>query len=448
MSETTDELRRINWSECCGFLRIFRSFRVAIRLATLLPAFLGVFLTYFAGHGLDLIWSSSSQAAVILGQHELDYFMHAGPNAAAVTEKWIADSESEDVKRVGVFVLLEHHAKVTVNRMTASVTHVSPGNLVRDVGFGFLGIVWLLSMHTWYAVFFFLLFILIWGFFGGLVSRVAVLDVSRDEKISPSEAAAYVTPRFWNFAAAPVVPLLFIFFVALCLWILGIIGAIPAVGELIVGVLFFLALLGGFVVACVLIGGLGSAPLISPAIAADDVDAIDALTATYNYVFYHPWKTVFYTLTATCYGAVCLAFVKLFVTIMLWSVGLFMGSSMNWGDAYAVSNGEDVKAESKLDAMWQAPGFFDGRPFSGTFDRDELRFPSSWGQRLIQLWINLLWGGVAAFVVSFFYTASSVNYLLLRHVHDRTDMDEVYFEAAADQGSAQAVENQPAKNES
>lgn len=433
MSEPSGELRRVNWFECFGFVRIFRSFWVAFQWSTLLPAFFGVFVTYFAGHVLDFFWSESCQPAVISGTHELDVFLMSGSDAETAVEKWMEGHEPQTFKRVGIFALLENHAKVTVNEITNAVPRTDLAGMIDGVKFGFGGALWLVSMHTWYAILFFVLFVLIWGFFGGMVCRAAAMDLCYGVKIGCLEAAAYAKARFWKFAISLLLPVAIMMALALCLYLLGLLGAIPWLGELFVSVLFFLVLLVGGLIAFVLIGWVAAAPLFTPAIATDDLDATEACHVNYTYIYYHPWRTVFYSLVAICYGAVYVLFFKFFVTAMLWAVGLFMGASMNYGDAFALSDGEAVRVESKLDVMWQAPSFFDGRPFYGTFDGQELRFPSSFARWLIQFWINMLWAFVAAFVVSFFYSASCIIYVLLRGVHDDTDMEEIYIDTATEE---------------
>ena len=283
---------------------------------------------------------------------------------------------------------------------------------------GFDGLAWLLAMHTGYTVVFFVILVAIWGFFGGAISRAAVLDVTRDEKISLREALIFAKSRYLNFATAPLIPIGFILIGALALWLGGLIGAIPAVGEIFVGLAFFIALLIGFLIALVIICGTVGLPLLMPAIAADNLDALDALSTTYSFVGARPWKTAFYGLLAVGYGAVCMVLLKLFVMLMLWAVGHFAGASMNWGGAYAHDGEKSVKVASKLHAMWQAPTFDGGRPFYGSFDGKPLSHVSWFGQICIKAWIYGLWGLVAACLVGYFYSASSVIYRSEEHTSE------------------------------
>ena len=61
MSEQVNELRRINWSECFPFTRIFRSFKIATAPGKLGLALAAVVLTCLWGGILDSLWSSKHQ---------------------------------------------------------------------------------------------------------------------------------------------------------------------------------------------------------------------------------------------------------------------------------------------------------------------------------------------------------------------------------------------------
>lgn len=452
MPETSGELRRINWSECFGFVRIFRSFRMSFHWAKLFPAFCAILATYCAGHLLDGLWPATSQPAVqtfgTQSRHELAVFLSGTGDAGKQTEEWLGelakDAEGADkVKRVGVFKLLLQHARLTVNAITGSVIRADLGGIIGGFRYGFQGVVWLLSMHLGYAIVYYLVLVAIWAFFGGAICRAAVMHVSRDEKIHLREGFAFARSRFLRFAAAPIVPIGFVLVGALCLWIGGLVGAIPAVGEILVGLFFGLALLAGFFVALIIILGVAGFPLMMPAIAADNLDALDALSTTYSYVGSRPWKTAFYALVATCYGAICIVFVKLIVMIMLWAVGHCVGASMNWGDAYARNaEGESVKLSSKLDQMWQAPSFGADAPFYGTFPKHDLSHVSWFGRSCLKIWIYLLYGVVAALVVTLFYNVGAVIYFLLRRDVDMTDIEDVYLEDTEIGGPAATTQAQ------
>ncbi len=61
MAEQPGELRCINWSRCCSFTNIFRTFRMAIHPSKLGLALAGLLLTGLVGVVLDGVWRQDSQ---------------------------------------------------------------------------------------------------------------------------------------------------------------------------------------------------------------------------------------------------------------------------------------------------------------------------------------------------------------------------------------------------
>ncbi len=63
--------------------------------------------------------------------------------------------------------------------------------------------------------------LLVWGFFGGAITRMAAVQVARNEKVSMREALHFARARLQSFFSAPVFPLLFLGGLTLyphCLW--------------------------------------------------------------------------------------------------------------------------------------------------------------------------------------------------------------------------------------
>ncbi len=433
MPATGEQERRISWTQSLPFISLFRSFQMAVGMKLLL-AFAGVIVTYAGGVLLDTVWASKSQPAAGTFQgtptNELSVFLLTSGNSKRVTQDWIKSlGEPSKVTRVGAFTLLADHARSTVNRVCYSALHADIGGIVKGFIFGWFGIVWALSMHTTYSVALFVLLSAIWAYFGGAICRAAALDFSREQKISLGESLRFARSRFMSFFSTPLLPVVLFLLGGLVLWIGGLIGAIPWFGEIFVGLTFIVSIIVGLGLAFVAIWGVAGFPLMFPSVAAEDHDAMDAASPICSYVFFRPWRLTFYTLISVIYGGICLVFVKTLVMIALWSVGNFLGGSMNYGMASAKdASDKDIKVESKLDAMWQAPKFTADTPFYGSFDDIQLRGASAFGRWLIRLWIALLWAGVAAFVVSFFYCASTAIYFLLRRDHDDTDIEEVFVD--------------------
>ncbi|MFQ6049313.1 MAG: hypothetical protein ACE5K7_08115, partial [Phycisphaerae bacterium] len=302
-----------------------------------------------------------------------------------------------------------------------------PG-LVGSIKKGLLGLVWLVRAHWLFAIIYLAICLVVWAIIGGAICRIAALHAARDEKISLKEALKFSLNKFVSFLTAPLIPLVLIVVIGLVTLAGGLVGLIPVVGELLAGVLWFLALLAGFIMALVAIGAAGGLHLMYPTIAVEGSDAFDAISRSYSYVYSRPWRTGWYLLVAIAYGTVCLLFVKVVAFLLLKLAHIAAGLGMNLGGAARLAT------VGKLDAIWSAP-IWGERLFGGFWD-----VPMRWSEQiaavLIAIYVFLVVGAVVAFAFSFFFSASTVMYLLLRREVDATDLEDVYVEEAEEEAEA------------
>jgi len=452
MSEGEQTLRRIDWSECFAFTRLFRAFRIAVQPTKLGLALCGLIATFIVGRGLDNVSMSQSRPAAVFDasgqvlQSELDVFIAAASgDRTAATSKWIESlGKPEDVHRVGVFSVLIRQGRVLASTGTDALLAADCPRAINVASTALLTKAWLIRMHPLYALFLSVAVLAIWGLFGGAICRAAALQTARDEVAGPRDAIAFARNRFWSFVFAPILPSLILLVAGALLWLGGWIGAIPAVGDIAVGLLFFLALIAGFGMAFVFIGAIAGGALMFPTIAAEGSDAGDALARSFSYVYGRPWRTGFYYVVSLAYGMLCFLFVKWVARIMLVLVHLFVGASMNFGSAVVTTEGGAARsAPDKLTAIWQAPTLTPDTPFWGSFNHINLAGTSWLAQVFIKGWIYLVAALVAAFMVSFAYSASTLIYFLLRREVDATDLEDVYIEDYDAEPTAPAPSTSP-----
>jgi hypothetical protein len=446
MSDTPADPRRINWSELFAFTAIFRSFRMAIDWKKLVLAFVGLFITYVAGRSLDGMWSNRSSPVVSSsGVTELSAFIGGGSNGRAAAKRLVLDSANDrGAKRVGVFSLLLGFARERVDLAVNGVLSCSPGALLGSLLGGLLAIVWLVTMHPLYALIFLTISILTWAYCGGALCRIAAMQATRDERIGLTEATRFSCSKLTDFVFAPIFPFGLIAIAGFVLFVGGLVGMIPWLGDLLVGAFFVLALLVGLVMAFLFIGGVTGFSLFYPTIVVENSDCFDAFSRSFAYIYGRPWKSALYMLVAIAYAAVCLVFVKLFTRITLWLVFASLGFSMNWSRASAGPDDPPPKEVGKLEAMWQGPSLTFENQFIGNSPSYELSGLSWFGQLLMKCWIYALWALVAAFAISMYYSASTIIYLLLRREVDATDFEEVYLEEIPADGSVPRAAAAPA----
>jgi len=282
------------------------------------------------------------------------------------------------------------------------------------------GLFWLASTHWFFFLVYGLFCLAVWAVAGGAICRLAAVQATRDERIPWNEALKFAMGKWSQFFMAPLIPLVFLLGCCVFQWVMGIVGALPIVGPLLVGLLWILVLVVGVILALVVVGAIGGMGLMYPTIAVEGSDAFDAFSRSYNYVYTRPWRTLFYTIVAAIYGALCFVFVKVFIGLVCLLSWELVGMTMNWPNAgHAAPLG-------RLEAIWHAPSL--SGPFFGQFFLFPLTWTESLGSWFIAMWVFIFVGAVIAFAISFIFTAYTFIYLLLRQHVDATDFEEVYIE--------------------
>jgi hypothetical protein len=201
------------------------------------------------------------------------------------------------------------------------------------------------------------------------------------------------------------------------------------VGELTVGLFLPLALVVAAVVAVIAIGVGGGLGLMFPTIAYEDSDGFDAISHSFSYTYARPWRLGFYVTVAFIYGAICYAFVRFFLFLVLWITYAFLQLGF-------------VHRNAKLHAIWPAPRFGEFLTGHPTTTTAWATSASAW---LVHLWILVIVGLMIAFVISFYFSAGTIIYALMRHRVDRVPLNDVYI--AQDEIQAQPGSASPATDE-
>jgi hypothetical protein len=240
--------------------------------------------------------------------------------------------------------------------------------------------------------------------------------------MSIRSALKFSSSKFLSFLFAPIIPLLIVLVVGLLVTCGSMLGNIPFFGPIIIGALFFLALAAGFVMTLVLLGLVCGFNLMYPTIAVEGSDSFDSISRSFSYLYALPWRLAFYTVVAVVYGAITYLFVRLFIFLMLTLAHKFVGM------------GVFVHADSTAllwTTMWPSPA----TAARLSYDIDFLTLSSgqSLGAFLISFWVNLVIAILGAFAISFYFSANTIIYYLMRQEADTTAMDDVYLEQLDDE---------------
>ncbi len=291
------------------------------------------------------------------------------------------------------------------------------------------GVLWLVTQRPTFALFFGMILLVAFSYFGGAICRICALQATREQPLSIREALRFSREKFAALFAAPVLPIVVFAIAWILTYIGGLIAAIPAL-EVLGGLVYGLTLLGGVAMAFALLAVVLGFHLMWPTIAVEASDAFDAVQRAASYVFSRAWHVAFYSLSLLLYGGACFGVVRIIAALILKLTHDANGAGMNAATASGMST------IGKLDAMWQMPAWNElpllpavgDVTFWGHFHNAPLSTLETIGMFLIALAVFAVVGIVGAFVVSFYYCGSTEMYLLLRRTVDGVDYDEIYYE--------------------
>jgi hypothetical protein len=277
--------------------------------------------------------------------------------------------------------------------------------------------------------------LLIWALIGGAITRMAAVQIARKEKIGITEALRFTRARWISFFSAPLFPLVCVLVLVVLTVLFGLFHLIPVIGDILVDGLFWPLILGAGLVMAILLVGLVGWPMMYATISTEGSDSFDALSRSYSYVYQSPWNYVWYVLVSVSYGMVLVFFVG------------FMGSLTVYLGKWGMSQTPFAKMVDRDPAYLfvYAPTSYQWRdlllqdspaePTSGVLDKDaytryvdKLTWYNKAGAFLVAAWLFLVFLLVLGFGYSYFWSAGTIIYLLMRRKVDDTELDEVYVE--------------------
>jgi hypothetical protein len=411
------------------FPRLFQAFRMAIQPTKLIIVFWAVAFICLAGWIMDF---SKTVVTDVQGEvTELTAYMDNADDPGAAMESHIGKFKDKG-GRTGVFSTLWHFGSAKFHTALKELFAFRLLGIVENVADCFRAAAWALRYHFLYCLIFAAIKLAVISIAGGAVCRIVALQFARGEKPGLTEAIRFSTRRFTSFFTAPLAPVGIIVFIGLCILLLGLIGNIPRAGELIVGIGMPLALIAGTLITVIMIGAVAGFNLMFPAVAYDGSDCFDAISRSFSYVYAKPWRMLFYTAIAAVYGAICYAFVRFFAFSLLWITHGFLQFGV-WVD-------NSSKEVDKLTAIWPKPEFTNllGSPGTATANWTE-----SLAAFLVYLFLLVVVGLVVSFIISFYFSANTIIYSLMRNRVDNTALEDIYMHFDEEEVEPSTTELQP-----
>ncbi len=242
----------------------------------------------------------------------------------------------------------------------------------------------------------------VWSFFGGAMTRVAAVRLATQEQVSLGEMFRFAARRWQHYFFAPIGTLL----AALALAGLMAIGGLLLQlnwGVLLAGVFWWLALGLGLGLTILAIGLLLGWPLLWPSISADGSDGFGAIGNAFSFAFQRPLHFAFYLAVAALLGS----FGWLLVSNLAASVVYFTYWAAGLGGGH-----------ERLVAVMEGSGSLGGVGQAGAV--------------VIHFFCQCVKLVAVGFLYSYFWTAATAVYFLLRRDVDGAEMDEVFREEEED----------------
>jgi hypothetical protein len=382
----------IRWSEVFPWLSTLRSFRLAVTLRVLVLGAAGFLLMLLGWAVIGWVFSASEQAG------QLWHAQFGTASACGAIDSAVPTDHAPPIASSPVVLGDPASPQCHLDPFSGTWLQLSrPLWQVfaeRSVTLAAL-LCWILSALWSLAV---------WAFFGGAISRIAAVQLACDEQVGWGASLRWAASKWLSYFGAPLFPLAGVLVVVLPLLVGGWLMRLDVL-LLLAGLFWPLALVGGLVMALLLLGLIFGWPLMWATISVEGTDTFDALSRAYAYVFQRPLRYLLYAVLAAILGGLGWLLVENFAAAVIW-LSLW-GSS--WGTG--ADRAKSILTGTGLGAMGGA------------------------GAALMAFWAGLIKWLALGYFYGYFWTASTLIYYLLRRDVDATEMDEVFLEA--DQGEKQ-----------
>jgi hypothetical protein len=412
-----------------GFIRIFGSFKMAINPNKLFIAFaMSAAIALFG-----LLFDSLSNSVVAISYEDAKLYnntvIELFEGKDFVTEldiyKFMPDyvdrflvDKSAQIRR-GVFSTAYVHLAENFNTFNIRMLEFNFVGAFAELGKMAIAFDWAIKYHTAYTLMYLLVYVAVMALGGGAICRGAALELCRGNKPSISQNMKYGTKKFCDFLCAPLAPIVLVIIFGSIISLVGFMGNLPWVGEIIMGVSTVLSLLVGLILLMILLGFAGGVHLMLPAVAIEGTDFNDAVSRGYCYTYSRPWLLALYGLVSAFYGAICYLFIRLcaftllIVTHSFMAFGIFVDSRSNVGI-------------DKLAALWNKPQLFN---LTGKAAAVNIDWTEHFSHLLVSIAVLIISGFVLAFVISFYFSCCTVIYTLCRKAVDKDPIEKIKIEA-------------------
>ena len=264
------------------------------------------------------------------------------------------------------------------------------------------------QQKPWFTILYGLFALIVVAIGGGALSRMSACEVAGRERLRAVDAYLYALRIWIKLVLTLMLPLIIAgCFAAILILIGAILFNIPVI-DVIGGLLYGVNLAIGFVIAFVLLALAFSFIMLLPAVATENCGPADALQRAYAYLLSKPLYLLGYVIVALVGLSIGYVVVSLVAVTTLNITGAFTEALAWKNSALSITDGFSI-----ADLQPHEVDFHDG-------------WHNEWAAGLISFWQRLVTLLVAAYVVSFIFSSSTVIYLLMRKTVDEQDFSEIW----------------------
>jgi hypothetical protein len=425
MSTSPTVLTSVRWNELFPWLILVRAARVALMVRVIALAMVGVVLTQLGWAAIDrLVLGLAPEAKLVrLTDRQpprlwepTNVLVLRGPLGSAAVETSVA-ADGAGLRRLIADRLNPANLFEAVDARRYS------GPAARGWAWAMQPFSRMVASEGWRQWVGYLLAglwaVAVWALFGGAISRIAALYLTRGETLGPLEALSSAGAKWLSTTGAPLFCLIVIGGLAAVLSIAGFMIRLDIFAVLI-GLAWIKLILAGVAIAIVGIGLFVGWPLMWSTVAVERTDAFDGISRGYAYVYQRPLHLAFYLLAICILGLLAQA-----------AVSIFTDASLK-ATFWAVERGAGTaRLESLLDP-------------SVVVDGQEVQGYMAWaGGKAIRFWtLAALWIA-ASFPLAYLWPAATGAYLLLRRLIDSTEIGEAAFDDGPPAGGLPTLVTDP-----
>lgn len=366
-------IRRIDWFELIPAVQIPRTFRVATGFHPMWAGTMGVLLSVFFAFSLNIIHQDNTGDKAVLD---------AADEIATLSDMNLYADETFLVSMLQQSTFEESVLGITAPWIFLSDV-ITPFILPQSTFTGTVrSLLWMFLM------------IVLWTFIGGAITRTAALQLTIGRYEHCSQIYHFLSKHWKSYIGALAIPLSGIVFCTIILSISSLLFQLPVLNY-IIAICFPVLLLLGFVISLLGIGLLFAWPLMFAAISVDGADAFDAVSRSYSYIFQRPLHYLFYFCTAALFGMIGWFFIA-------WLIDTAIYLAVSWCEVPYL-NFATMQLSSGTEQFQNMPLY----------------------QRIVLCWSWCFQLTKVGFLFSYFWTSSTLVYLLLRRSVDGTPFDQV-----------------------